>query len=103
MNGPHWVTEFEQRVTLQTTLGIARLGGHTFGPGDAEALRRDAMTVCESMNQMVGMERAGDPACKVTSAQFDGAVVRILGETVCLVMSGALDRLFPREGVAGDD
>lgn len=78
---------------LALMVGMNELGGYKFGRKNADQLKEDAETVCVACKQMVGMGRAGDPACKVTASEFDGAVLRILSLVILLVGSGELDEL----------
>lgn len=78
---------------LCSMLGVYELGGYRFGAANAAQLKRDAATVAMACRQAVGMGRKGDPACKVTASEFDGAVVRILGLAMLLAGSGALDHM----------
>lgn len=90
--------------TLAMMVGLKNVGGCTFGRANAEQLKREAQTVCTACNQMAGIGREGDAACKVTDGEFDGAVIRILALVVLLVGSGELDELvdvIEREN--GDD
>lgn len=90
--------------TLALMVGLNNVGGCTFGRANAEQLKREAQTVCDACNQMVGTGRKGDAACKVTASEFDGAVIRILSLVILLVGSGELDELvdvIEREN--GDD
>lgn len=79
--------------TLETIIDIYEIGGYVFGRANAEQLKDDAATVFVACRQMVGMCRKGDPACKVTSSAFDGAVIRILSLVILLVGSGELDEI----------
>lgn len=79
--------------TLAIMLGMNELGGYRFGRANADQLKKDSETVSVACRQMVGMSRKGDPACKVTASEFDGAVLRILSLVILLVGSGELDEL----------
>lgn len=70
--------------------------GAAFGPADLRAMRRDMRTVREAAAQKVGWGRAGDPACKVGSADWDGAVVRLMVQLSSLLDSGLLDEALGR-------
>lgn len=82
---------------LRSMLGVYELGGYSFGGANAAQLKRDAGTVATACRQAVGMGRKGDPACKVTASEFDGAVVRILGLAMLLAGSGELDAMIGGE------
>lgn len=89
-----WVDE-QGMEALSTMLGISAMQRWRFTEGDAESLRRDVGTVCKAATQKVGWsgKHCKDTPGAVSASEMDGAVVRILCFTACLVASGALDSL----------
>lgn len=82
---------FRHEPALEAVLTFAGWQGG-FSEADRDAMAEGLQTIRTAMVQPVGATPAakGRRADCVTDAEFDGAVVRVLGAAMCLWLSGKL-------------